>query len=257
MTVLRVDRLTVAREGRDIVQEVSLSLSAGKFLAVLGPNGAGKSTLLRAVAGLLPFRLGTVEWFGRSLPDWDRKNLARQVAWLSQSGEEGWGFRGLEYVLLGRSPHLSTWALHSPADVELARQALAEADVLSLAERGLAECSGGERRLLGLARAFVQGGDVLLLDEPTAFLDLRHQIHVLERIRARVRAGASAVVILHDVNLAAAFADEVLLLKEGHTVAQGAVREALTAPALEALFEVRMGEAQLDGQRLLGPRISR
>jgi iron complex transport system ATP-binding protein len=253
--VLQARDVVIAREGRDVVRGVSCQVLRGQLWAVLGPNGAGKSTLLKAIAGLMPLRSGQVLWQGRALETWDRRALAQTVAWLSQGVEEGFGFRGLEYVLLGRSPHQSAWAVPSASDVELAKAAMVEADVAHLSERPISECSGGERRLLALARAFAQAAPVLLLDEPTAFLDLRHQVQVLQRVKARVEQGASAVVILHDVNLAAAFADHVLLLREGSAIAQGPVSEILTPTWLEALFDVRMHEATLDGRRLLGPRL--
>jgi iron complex transport system ATP-binding protein len=238
-----------------IVQSVNLEVQSGELWAILGPNGAGKSTLLRTCLGLLKPEAGTVHFRGKSLETLDRKELARAVAWVPQALESPPDFTCLEMALLGRSPHLGLWGLTSNADIERARGALGELDIGPLAGRPLAQLSGGERRLSMLARAFVQEPKLLLLDEPTAHLDLRHQMTALARVKARVREGMGAVAVLHDVNLAEAFADRVLLVKNGSVLASG-TREILKSDLLEQLFDLPIGTAVLpDGQRLFGPRL--
>jgi iron complex transport system ATP-binding protein len=254
---LEAKGVRVRHGAREVVRGISCRLEPGVLWAVLGPNGAGKSTLLRAMAGLMPLGGGEVFLGDRPLSQWTRRQAAQKVAWLSQSSEDASGFTGLEYVLLGRSPHLGSWGIPSEREVRRAEEVLETLGLRELRGRGLSQLSGGERRLLAVARAFVQEAEVLLLDEPTAFLDLKHQVQVLEQVRGRVREGAAAVVILHDVNLAEAYADQVLLMREGEPLAQGSVSEVLSPERLEALFGVRMRQAIAGGQRLFGPELSR
>jgi iron complex transport system ATP-binding protein len=229
---------------REVLRGVSLEAKPRELWAVLGPNGAGKSTLLKATMGLTPLRAGTVSIQGVSLATLSRTELARRVGWVPQA-DVPLEFTGLELALLGCAPRLGAWGLPSQGDVERARQALEEAGVAHLAGRPLNEASGGERRLAYLARALVQAPAVLLLDEPTAFLDVRHQVEVLSRVKRRVDGGLCAVAVLHDVNLAAAWATHVLLLKAGAVVGAGPVAEVLNEQHLSALYgvEVRRGEA--------------
>ena len=163
-------------------------------------------------------------------------------------------FTALELVLMGRGPHLSRWALASRADVARAREALEELGIGALAGRALGALSGGERRLVMLARALTQAPELLLLDEPTAFLDVRHQVQTLALVRRRVEAGMAAVAVLHDVNLAAAFATKALLLGGGRVLGSGDAGEVLATERLQALYGVSIATAtSAAGQRLFGP----
>lgn len=250
--------LAVGYGPRPVASGITFDVEPGTLWAVLGPNGAGKSTFLRTVLGLLPPLQGEVRLFGQPAAAWERRLLARRVAWVPQSFESEAGFTGLELVLMGRAPHLGAWGLPSEKDVRLARAALEELDIPHLAGRSTRELSGGERRLLLLARAFAQGPELLLLDEPTAFLDLRHQVLVLARVRARVDAGLAAVAVLHDANLAASVADSVLLLREGGVLGLGPVREWLSAERLAALYGLPMVELKSpSGYRAFAPRWAR
>jgi iron complex transport system ATP-binding protein len=229
---------------REVVRGVSLEAKPGELWAILGPNGAGKSTLLKATMGLTPISAGTVTVSGAALATLPRDEVARRIGWVPQA-DLSLEFTGLELALLGCAPRLGAWGLPSHKDVELAQRALEEAGVPHLAARPLSQASGGERRLAYLARALVQAPQVLLLDEPTAFLDVRHQVEVLSRVKKRVEGGLCAVAVLHDVNLAAAWATHALLLKAGEAVAQGPAAEVLEEKHLSALYgvEVRRGEA--------------
>jgi iron complex transport system ATP-binding protein len=247
--------LAVGYGGLPVASALSFDVKPGKLLAILGPNGSGKSTLLRTVLGLLPPLEGDVLLFGQPAGAWDRRLLARRVAWVPQAFEGDGGFTGMELVLMGRSPHLGAWGLPSERDLALARSALDELGIGHLASRSTRALSGGERRLLLLARALAQEPALLLLDEPTAFLDLRHQVDVLQRVRVRVDAGLAAVAVLHDANLAASVADEVLLLRDGGVLGHGPVQEWLSAARLEALYGLPMVEAVApDGARAFAPR---
>ncbi len=240
---------------RVVLRDVTFTVQPKELWAVLGPNGAGKSTLLRTALGLHPTAGGELSLFGRPAPGWPRAELAQKVAWVPQHFEPVFGFTGLELVVMGRSPHLGALGLPSSRDLTTAREAMAALDVAYLADRPASEMSGGELRLLILARALVQAPRLLLLDEPTAFLDLRHQVECLRLVQQRVREGLGAVAVLHDVNLAASFADKVLLLRDGKVVAKGPPREVLTAGALESLYGIPMLVGRsADGQDVFTPR---
>jgi iron complex transport system ATP-binding protein len=256
-----VEPLLVTRElaagygPEPVLRGVDCAVRAGELWAVLGPNGTGKSTLLRALLGATPWSRGSIRLLGRERAEWEPRALARRVAWVPQSVEPTEGFRGLELVLMGRSPHLGLWGLTSERDVALARAVLEELGVAHLADRPAEALSGGERRMLLLARGLVQAPELLLLDEPTAFLDVAHQVGALARVRARVDAGLGAVAVLHDVNLAAAFATHVLLLRDGRVLAQGPVDAVLERERLEALYGLPMEMAVApSGARLFAPR---
>ena len=256
--VLETTALAVGYGGSTVVSGVSVTIGPGTLWSVLGPNGSGKSTLLRTVLGLLRPLQGEVRLFGTPVGRWERRALARRLAWVPQSFDGDPGFTGLELVLMGRAPHQGGWGLPGAKDLAVAHAALAELGVGYLAGRIVSRLSGGERRLLLVARALAQEPDLLLLDEPTAFLDLQHQAKVLERVRARVRAGMAAVAVLHDPNLAAAFTDAALLLRDGRVLGQGASAELLDAERLGALYGLGLSEARTeDGHRLFAPRGSR
>jgi iron complex transport system ATP-binding protein len=253
--LLAASALSVGHAGTAVVQGLSFEVRPGTLRAVLGPNGAGKSTLLRSALGLLPPVAGEVLFLGRPVRSWERRSFARRVAWVPQTFDGDAGFTGLELVLMGRAPRLGAWGLPSHGDVRVALAALEELGIPHLARRPTRELSGGERRLLLLARAFAQEPELLLLDEPTAFLDLRHQVEVLQRVRARVDAGLAAVAVLHDANLVASVADDVLFLRDGGVLGQGPAREWLTAGRLAELYGLPMVEAlSPDGARAFAPR---
>jgi len=255
--VLELDAVSAGYAQADVLRGLSWKVEPGQLWAVVGPNGAGKSTLLKVAMGWLTARAGAARLFGKSAQGWAPPELARRVAWVPQHVDAEAGFTALELVLMGRSPHLGWWGLPSAKDVALAQGVMEELGVAHLAARRTHQLSGGEQRLLWLARALTQGPDLLLLDEPTAFLDLKHQVDALRRVKARVKAGLTAVAVLHDVNLAAAFADQVLLLKDGGALAQGAPHDTLTQASVEALFGVAVSHVRAEGgQHLFAPRMA-
>jgi iron complex transport system ATP-binding protein len=254
-TLLDIQGLSAGYGPVPVLHGVDCTVRAGELWVVLGPNGTGKSTLLRGVLGGLPWTRGGIRLLGRERKEWEARALAQHVAWVPQTFEVAEGFSGLELVLMGRSPHLGLWGLTSASDEALAREVLEVLGVAYLAERSCEAMSGGERRMLLLARGLVQQPKLLLLDEPTAFLDVAHQVGALERVRARVDAGLGAVAVLHDVNLAAAFATHVLLLRDGRVLASGPATDVLRREQLETLYGVPMEMASApSGARLFAPR---
>jgi iron complex transport system ATP-binding protein len=238
---------------RAVLTDVSLEVKPGEAWVVLGPNGAGKSTLVRAVMGLVAPRAGTVTVCGLPVPGTSARELSRVAAWVPQTMDDSTGFTGLELALMGRAPHLSAWGLPGSGDEARALEVMKELGVEALAHRPLGEVSGGERRRVWLARALVQAPKLLVLDEPTAFLDIRHQVETLRAVQKRVAAGLGLLAVLHDVNLARHVATHVLLLKDGRAVAQGPAGEVLSAERLTALYDVAMHPA-LEAEQVFVPR---
>ena len=251
--LLEIDSLSAGYGATPVLSGVSLRLEPGQAWVVLGPNGAGKSTLVRAVMGLITPSSGTVKVCGLPVPGTSSRELAKVAAWVPQTMDDTTGFTGLEVALMGRAPHLSAWGLPGARDEEAAHVVMKELGVDHLSARPLSEVSGGERRRVWLARALMQSPKILVLDEPTAFLDIRHQVETLRAVQRRLSAGLGVLAVLHDVNLAMHVATHALLLKDGKCVAQGLVRDVLTAPALSALFEIPMHPAA-EAEQVFVPR---
>lgn len=240
---------------RAVLRDVELELAPGEQVALLGANGSGKSTLLRVLAGALSATAGEVEVFGRPIESWNRGELARRVTVLPQGMELPHGFRVSEVVALGRIPHARSWFATSADDEAAVTRALADADVTELAGRSVDALSGGERQRVLLALALAQEPQLLLLDEPTAHLDVAHQlafIGLLDRLR-RAR-GLTVVAVLHDLNLAARFADRSLVLHEGRLLAADDRHGRFDLVRLRDAFGVSFAEAVAgEGSRVLAP----
>ncbi|MGW0324275.1 heme ABC transporter ATP-binding protein [Nocardia sp. NPDC003183] len=231
---LRATGLTVERGTRTVLDEVDFQVAAGEIVALVGPNGAGKSSLLAALAGELEPSAGTVKLEGHALSHWTPADMARRRAVLPQSHAVGFPFTAREVVAMGRAP----W-LHTPAagdDDALISASLAATDVTHLATRVFPSLSGGERARVALARVLAQDTATLLLDEPTAALDLGHQEAVLRLAATRAAEGAAVVVVVHDLGVAAAYADRVTVLDAGRVAADGPPREILTRELLTAVY---------------------
>ncbi len=238
----------------DALHDVSLDVRAGEFHAVLGPNGSGKTTLVRVALGLVAPAAGSVDLAGRRAADWPRRALARVVGVVAQREDNLFPQQVRETVLLGRYPHLSMWGAERPADRAAVTRALERCDALGLADRWIWTLSGGEYQRVRLARALAQEPSLLVLDEPTASLDLRHEMEMFELVRTLVdRHGLAAVMITHHVNLAARFADRVLLLADGRSAAQGAPAAVLTRDTVERVFAWPVAIAPFDNRPQMIP----
>jgi len=226
--MLKIESLSVSYGTHRVLHEVSLSVKSGEILALIGPNGAGKSTLIRAVSSVIPFG-GRVRTNGDTFHMLTPIQRARYLAVVPQAISLPPAFTVWETVLMGRTPHLGFLGQTSRADEELARRALQRVHAEELSERRVGELSGGERQRILLARALCQSTPILLLDEPTAHLDLQYQVSLLELVRKLVREDNLAVLIaMHDLNLAARYADRVALMVEGRIQALGSPHEVLT-----------------------------
>lgn len=219
------------------LDSVSLSLAAGELVAIGGPNGSGKTTLLRAVLGLARRDGGSVELAGRPVERWSRRELARVLGVVGQREETVFPVRVWDTVMLGRYARLGTVGAEGPADREAVRQALQRCDVWELRDRATDALSGGEWQRVRLARALAQEPRALVLDEPTASLDVRHEMELFELVRSLVSSGLAAVVVTHQLNVAARYADRMVLLDHGRIAAQGRPDEVLRREVITRVFE--------------------
>ena len=253
--MLEAKNITVNYGPREAVADVSLRAEPGEIIAIIGPNGAGKSTLLRTLNASLRATRGEVLLDGMPLQSLARRAIARRIAVVAQEAELRFPVTVMQFVLGGRYAWSSAWGWETDRDVEIARGILGETELESFATRLMSELSGGERQRAVLARALATEAKVLLLDEPTANLDLAHQATMLRLVRGRCdKRESAAVVVTHDVNLAAEFSDRVLLLKNGREIAAGTPRQVLNPQLLRTVFGL---EVIVDAHPITGaPRIT-
>ena len=237
--ILSAEGLTIRYHGAKApaLDRVSLSLAAGELVAVVGPNGSGKTTLLRALLGAVPSEAGLATVRNRPVSQWPRQELARVLGVITQREEPAFSLTVRDSVLLGRYPHLGPMAAPRERDRQAIERAMRRADVFDLADRRIETLSGGEWQRTRVARALAQEPEALVLDEPTAALDVRHEMEVFELIRELVTGGLAALVVTHHLNLAARYADRMLLLEKGRVAAEGRPAEVLTGPVVARVFE--------------------
>jgi iron complex transport system ATP-binding protein len=249
--------VTVRRGGRTVLADADCDVIAGEIVALVGPNGAGKSTLLGVLSGEIPCAAGAVELDSAPLASWTPLQMAQRRAVLPQAHSVGFPFTAREVVAMGRAPWVRT--AQASDDDALIDAAMAATDTEAFAARPFPELSGGERARVALARILAQDTATLLLDEPTAALDLGHQEQVMRLARAKSRAGAGVVVVLHDLNLAAAYADRVVMLDAGRVAATGTPASVLTAELVGQVYRhpVELIEHPGTGTALIVARRSR
>ena len=249
MSALSASNLTVNIGTKDIVLDTSLSLNAGEFVALVGPNGAGKTTLMRALAGLVPAS-GAITLADKPLGSLNLRERARLVSYLPQGHVFHWPMSVESIVMLGRAPHGDAFSAATPDDRTAVAEALATTETNAFAQRAVTTLSGGEKARVALARALATQALVLLADEPTAALDPRHQLIVMELLRAAAARGNAILAIMHDLTLAARFADRVLVMHEGKIVAGGGPAEALAPERLASVFGVEATTVAIGDKRV-------
>lgn len=234
---LSAEELSYQISGRIILAPLSLSLQAGQWLTLVGPNGAGKSTLLKLLAGLLPSHSGSIWLSGRPLSHWSARERARHIAVLNpREPLPAFALSLEEYVTLGRSPHQDWLGRMRQQDWQELKRALQQTGLESLAQQDIRSLSSGEWQKAQLARALAQKPQFLLLDEPTSHLDIQAEVEIMHLLRRQVQAGLSVLTILHDLNLAAHFSDQILLLHKGRLRAQGTPASVMVPELLTEIY---------------------
>jgi iron complex transport system ATP-binding protein len=236
--LLTAQNISFAYDGRRVLNEVSLVVEAGEFVGLIGANGSGKTTLLRVLIGSLPAP-GEVRLCGDLIESLDRREVAKRATMTPQDTRVDFAFTAREIVAMGRTPYLGRFRPEGVADKQAIARAMRETGVSDFAERPVTELSGGERQRVHLARALAQETPVILLDEPTANLDLTHQYEALELVREFTQSGGAALAAIHDLSLAARFCDRLLLLSEGRVMAAGPPAEVITEGNLARHFALR------------------
>jgi iron complex transport system ATP-binding protein len=254
MSAVELASVTVVLGERPVVDQIDLAVESGEWIALIGPNGGGKTTLLRAIARLVPFT-GTIALEDRPTGAMHRAELSRLLAVVPQDpSTPPWMTVG-EYVLLGRTPHLGPLAKEGRRDREAAARALSRLDLLDYRERLLGTLSGGEKQRVVVARALAQEARIVLLDEPTAALDIGHQQHALDLLDAlRAESGLTLLAAMHDLTLAAQYADRMVLLDHGRVAADGSPRAVLTEEALARHYHASIDVVPVDGRIAVIPR---
>lgn len=235
---IRLEGVSFAYPGRPVLGEVTLDVAPGERLGLLGPNGSGKSTLIRLLSRVLRPQRGRILLDGRDLATFGARELARRMAVVPQETALDFPFSVMEVVLMGRSPHLAAIGFESARDVGIAEQALAQAGVADLAGRRFHELSGGEKQRVVIARALAQEPEVLLLDEPATFLDLRHVVEIFDLLAdLGDERRMTVIVVLHDLNLAALYCRRLAFLKGGRLLAAGPTGDVLTYANVRATYD--------------------
>lgn len=229
-------RVRYPKSDRPALDGVDMRAEAGELYAVLGPNGSGKSTLMKALLGVIGAEGGEALLDDRPARDWPRRELARQVGAVAQSEPMPFPLTGRELVSMGRYPHLGSLQGERPADREAVQHALERCDVVHLAHRPVDTLSGGELQRMRIARAFAQQPRALVLDEPTASLDVRHEMTILELLRSSADEGITVLLVTHHLDLAARFADRLLLLDGGRVAAEGGASDVFREEILERVY---------------------
>jgi cobalamin transport system ATP-binding protein len=239
MSTLEAKAISVRRTGHWILSDASMTLVPGEVLAIAGPNGSGKSTLLRALAGIWNVDQGSVLLDGKPIEEYSRKALARRVAFVPQEQRTEFAFTVEQFVAMGRYPHRGRFSAESAQDRQVVSHALHRCDIVALRNRAVNTLSGGEHQRALIARSLAVEPQYVLLDEPTASLDVEHTLQVLDICRTLAGDGHAVALATHDLNLVARYADKVLLLQEGRLAHSGPLQEVLTSQNIEATFGVR------------------
>jgi len=237
------------------LRDISFDVRRGEFLGIIGPNGSGKTTLIRIIDGILVPEKGDVSVNGNNIRGMRRRDLARLVAVVPQDSAMIFPFRALEVVMMGRSPHLGMLRFEGDRDFEITRRAMEMTDTISLADRSMDKLSGGERQRVLIARALAQEPEVVLLDEPTAFLDIKHQAAFFGLMKMlNGGKGLTVLAVTHDINLASAYCDRIMLLKNGRIHSLGVPGEVITEANIKEVYET---DVLVDANPLNGlPRVT-
>ena len=236
--LLKINNLSGGYYKEDVIRGLSLEVNQGDFLVIIGPNGSGKTTLLRLATRVLPLRKGKIFFKDENIFQMDLKEFCRKVAFVSQDISTSFSFTVMELVLMGRIPHLKRLQFETKRDIEIAMEKLVLTDTLSLKDKRIDELSAGERQRVVIARALAQEPELLFLDEPTSHLDIGHQVQALDLLKRLNRVNnLTIVMILHDLNLASAYSNRIVLLDQGMVFKEGKPEEVLTYQNIEKVYK--------------------
>lgn len=234
---IQIKNLRFSYNKMTTLKNISLEIKKGDFFIVIGPNGSGKTTLMRLICGIEKNKKGEINILGKALNKYSKIDLAQKIAFVPQSIPSDFSFKAGELVLLGRSPYLGMLGIEGKKDMEIANNAMEFTGVRHLAERKLTELSGGERQRVFISRAICQEPSIILLDEPTASLDLAHQLMVMDLMKKlKTEKGITVVMVSHDINLAAMYGDNLLLLKKGSIESMGPPSKVITREILKMTY---------------------
>jgi len=244
---LRVDRIQFYYEARKVLDEINFEADEGEFIGLIGPNGSGKTTLLKIIDGVLKPKVGSVYLDCKRISEFDSRELARELAIVPQTAELGFDLKVFDVVMMGRYPYLGRLSIEGELDEERVKFWMKLTNTLHLAERSIKEISGGEGQRVLIARALAQEPRILLLDEPTANLDLCYQIEIMNLLKELVeKLGLTIICAIHDLNLAARYSDKIILINDGKIKSMGKPVEVLTEENLREVFKV---EAKIEYDR--------
>jgi iron complex transport system ATP-binding protein len=252
--IIEVENLSFGYTQSEILKDLSFEVMSGAFVGIAGPNGAGKTTLLNLLCGLLSHKAGSIKIDAARIESYSVKKLAQKIAVVRQEFVPVFDFTVTEMVSMARTPYLGTFGFESKADKEIVAEALEMTDTAHFASRPLAELSGGERQRVFIARALAQSTAILLLDEPTSFLDLKHQVAIYDLLKAtQLEKGKTIVVITHDINLAAQYCDEILLLGADSNYYIGKAEDVFSPEQIEKVFGVRTFVGKVGAEKFFLP----
>ena len=235
-TIIELKNLSIGYGNKSVLQDVNAKINKGEIVGIIGCNGAGKSTLLKTIRGLLPKQSGEILYFGRKLESFSEKELAREVAYLQQNVEVGFGYTGKDIVLAGRYPYMKWWKGESISDEELALKCMEYTGTKELAERPVNEVSGGKKQRILLAKVLAQQTPILFLDEPTTGLDMVYQEEIFRFSKALAKMGKTILMVVHELNLAAKYCSRIILLGEGTVIADGRPDNVFTEKILSKAY---------------------
>ena len=244
--LLQAYSLKVALDGKLILKDINFSIPQGTMVGLLGPNGSGKTTLLRTIGGLLPYR-GTLKLFNTDVRYWKPRAMAQKAATVRQGSHFLFDFTVKEAILLGRAPYKRLLEQYYEEDRELLYQVLSQVDLIGYEKRSVLTLSGGERQRVWLAQALIRDPELLLLDEPTSFLDIHHQHAFLRLVRNLVQCGKTVIAAIHDIDLAARYCSDLVVLNQGHLAAMGKPEDVLTRELFATVFKMNARISAADG----------
>ncbi len=230
--------ISTSYDGRHVLEKINFHVDEGDFLGVIGPNGSGKTTLLRTIGGVLKPDGGVINLDGFDIHRLSRREVAKSMAAVAQETNINFAFTAFEIVLMGRAPHVTRFKTEGEDDLVIAEEAMKKTETWHLADRPIIELSGGEKQRVVIAQALAQKPRLFLLDEPTAHLDIHHQLQILNLIKAQNKGGLAVIAVFHDLNLASRFSDSLVLLDEGQVHTIGSPDEVLTAQNVKEVFKV-------------------